>query len=588
MFKFFLKTIHKLDTKLCLLLMGVFSLLRVYIGVNLPIWFFSNSIHDDVLLLRYSNLPLHFQSWDITTLVKGISYPIFLFFVNFSGLSYRFWLALCWIFAGLVISIGIYKFITKNKALILLIFLFILFSPIGFDSDCALRVYRNAIIAPFTIIFLGCLFVFIGELISKIQNNKKIIIWGILLGLTFTFTFYIKEDGIMTMPIFLIPIFVVLIIKLFVEFKHKKFNLNNLVGLTKIAVLCLIPVVIFSMGTITYKEVNNHYFGLYEINTRTDGELGEFYQNLLKIDDSNKTTNVWVPLSTLEKAWNASPTLQSHPELLNDLKHSKWANGDLNKTPIEGDYIAWALRDSLDNVSLFNNETQANDLFFKVNNELDDSFENGKLDKSEKIFVTGSLPGKNVDEIIKLAPYISAGLSSCMFYNYTIIDLSPKIASTNVVEDAVSKNAELILNDNLLVVNESNINTVNFKEKIPLALANLDICVYQIISYILVPIAGLVFIFGCIYQFNAKFKDSTLNLLLGLQFLVLVTFIGQIFAIAWFSEWIPCEPYLVMKFYTVASQGFFAFFEVLAISTLIYFLQKHDFNVFSKYFKRNG
>lgn len=188
------------------------------------------------------------------------------------------------------------------------------------------------------------------------------------------------------MPIFLIPIFVVLIIKLFDEFKHKKFNLNNLVGLTKIAVLCLIPVVIFSMGTITYKEVNNHYFGLYEINTRTDGELGEFYQNLLKIDDSNKTTNVWVPLSTLEKAWNASPTLQSHPELLNDLKHSKWANGDLNKTPIEGDYIAWALRDSLDNVSLFNNETQANDLFFKVNNELDDSFENGKLDKSEKNF----------------------------------------------------------------------------------------------------------------------------------------------------------------------------------------------------------
>ncbi|WP_299524452.1 hypothetical protein [uncultured Methanobrevibacter sp.] len=365
MFKNCLKSIHKFNSKISLSLICLFSLLRIYIGVNLPIWFFSIGVHDDLLLIKYANLPFHFHNWDITTLVKGISYPVFLFFVNLSGFSYRFWLSLCWIIAALVISLGVYKFITKNKAVILLIFLFISFLPIGFDSDCALRVYRNAIISPFTIMFLGCLFIFIGEVISKIQNNKKILFWGILLGLLFTFTFYIKEDGIMDVPMFLIPIFIVLIFKVFNEFKHTKINRNNLSGLTKIIVLCLIPILIFGIGTMSYKEINNHYFGIDEINTRTGGELGEFYHNLLKIDDANKTTNVWIPVSTLEKAWNASPTLHAHPELLNDLKHSTWANGDLNKNPIEGDLITWALRDSLSNVSLFNNESQANDFFLK-------------------------------------------------------------------------------------------------------------------------------------------------------------------------------------------------------------------------------
>ncbi|WP_299524449.1 hypothetical protein [uncultured Methanobrevibacter sp.] len=187
-----------------------------------------------------------------------------------------------------------------------------------------------------------------------------------------------------------------------------------------------------------------------------------------------------------------------------------------------------------------------------------------------------------------MTPYVTAGLCNCLFYNYTIIDLSPKQGSTNVIDDSISENAELILNDNLVIVNESNVNTMNFKEKIPKAIANLDIITYQIISYILVPISGLIFICTTIYQFKEKFKDATLNMLLGFQFLTLVTFIGQIFAISWFSEWIPYDAYNIMKFYTVSCQGFFAFFEVLAISTLVYLLQKHDFKVVCKYFKRKN
>ena len=73
----------------------------------------------------------------------------------------------------------------------------------------------------------------------------------------------------------------------------------------KYAVICLIPILIFGASTLTYKEINNHYFGIDEINTRTGGEMGEFWENLLKIDDSTKNNTIWVTSTTLEKAWDA-------------------------------------------------------------------------------------------------------------------------------------------------------------------------------------------------------------------------------------------------------------------------------------------
>ena len=115
----------------------------------------------------------------------------------------------------------------------------------------------------------------------------------------------------------------------------------------KFIFLCIIPILIFVGGTFAYSEINHEKFGVYDINTRTEGELGEFFHNLLLIEDSNKSDVIWVPYSTIEKAWGASATLQKHPELLNNLAHSGWAQGDLKKNNVTGDLITWSLRDAL-------------------------------------------------------------------------------------------------------------------------------------------------------------------------------------------------------------------------------------------------
>ena len=379
--------------------------------MNLPIWFFKNAVYDDVLLLNYSHLNQHFHQWYVQSLSKDMGYPLFLFFVRLTHMPYRFWLAILWILAAIIVIYAVNTFLIKNKKVLCFAYIFILFSPVAFDVICGQRIYRNAIMMPFTVIFLSSLYIFINKLLIN-SNKRELIVWGILTGLVFTFNYYIKEDGIITLPILIVSIVSILLFKLHEE-KKLSFT-KKYVKLSSICAICLIPIIIFGGCTIFYEEVNYHYFGVHEINTRTSGQLGNFYNNLLLIDDDSKTNEIWVTNSTVEKAWNASPTLQKHPELLDAYLNTEW-NGILKNSTIKGDLVAWSLRKAIDDVNLYNNEKEVNDLFFKVNNELDASFEKGTLNKSDKIFITSSASGKSIEEIFDLKPLISSGLKIALF-----------------------------------------------------------------------------------------------------------------------------------------------------------------------------
>lgn len=559
-----------------IILICLFALLRIYLGANLNTWYFLNSAHDDLLLLTYSNIPQYFNEWNILTLCKTISYPLFLFFVNITGISYRIWLSILCLISGFLVIYALNKYITKNKAILLLAFVFILFQPFNFEITTSAKIYRNAILMPCAIIFLTTLYILINQLISKEFNTLKSIFWGIIVGLTFTFTFYIKEDGIIFFPILAVSLLAIILFKLYKLLKENKINGKKLISkpdmqkLIKFIIICIIPLLIFSALTIGLKEVNNHYFGVAEINTRTDGELGEFYQNLLKIDDENKNNTIWIPASTIDKAWNASPTLQSRPDLYNEIMHGGWVQGNYSETPLEGDHFTWAIRDSLNAVGLFTSEKTANDFFFKVNNELNQAFENGTLEKSDKIFISSSATGRSVDELGQMTPYIIEGLKNNLFYENIYYEAYPIPNTTNTVINAQTEYTELVLNDNFITLN-NNPDTVEFKTKIPTAIIGMDVLLYQTISYIVVALSLIGFISLGIYQIKNKFKNRTLTALVGFQFLLLGTFIVQIIGVSWFISWIEIERG-VMNYYTASSQGIFSLFEILSICGLIYLI----------------
>ncbi len=532
------------------------SLLRLYIGSNLQLWFVTTAQCDDLLMLDYSILTDHFTHWNYNSLVKDMSYSIFLAFVKFSTIPYSVWLSVLWIISALLVAYAIYKFLTKNKIAILLSFVFILFAPIGFDIATGLRIYRHAIMPPATLICLTSLFIFLNYTFKGF--NWTTVIWGIFSGLAFSFNYYIKEDGVMFLPILIITVLCVIIVNLYKS--NKKTILDNV----KIIAVCLLPLIIFAGTTVAYEQVNNHYFGISKINTRTDGELGEFYHILLKIDDKNKTSEILVPPSTIEKAFNASPTLKSHPELFNQWMKTPWAGGDLYTNNLAGDIIAWSLRISLSQAGLFNSEIEADNFFKQVNTELNQALDNGTLQKSDKIFITDSLNGKDINEIYSLKTAIINGLNINLFYEYVRATQKPVDNGVDISSQLVSNDrvnfAESIVNEEIPTNNE-----LTNTEKSAIHFAELDIFAYHYSSYIIVLLTVLGFFALFISQIKNRFKDRQLNLLLLYEIMLLGTFLVQIFAIAWFTSWINQPTIDRMEYYTSGCQAIFALFETLAI-----------------------
>lgn len=558
------------DNKIFITIISLFSLFRIYLGMNMPIWLFPKSVHDDVMMFEHSHLANYFANWNIYSLSKDSAYSLFLFFVRLSHISYKFWLSLLWIIAAILVIYAIYHYLTENKTILLCSFLFVLFLPVGFDVLCGQRVYRNAIIAPTTIIFLSMLYIFINKLMDSSINIKNTIIWGVLLGFTFTFTYYIKEDGILTLPILIVCILTVLILKAYDETKFS-FSKQNLKKCVKVSVICIIPLLIFIAGTFTYQEVNNHYFGVSEINTRTSGEMGEFYANLLKIEDPNKTTNIWIPASTVEKAVNASPTLQANPKFVNTWLNTHWGQGILINSTIPGDIPGWSLRLALENAGMYKNEKSASDFFSKVNDELDSAFDNGKLQKSDDIFITSSANGKNMGEILALTPYVLFGIDTTFFYQNLEFNNVSNSVSSLLISDNVTKNISQDVHDNFIT--QAELDNLSNIESIPIKLIGYDIGIYQIIAYALVFISfvGLLVMFK--KQFENKFKNRNINILLLFCIMLIGTTLVQIFAISWFCSFLSIGPWVGsidnitghVKFYLVSAYGFFTVFVVFTI-----------------------
>ena len=506
-----------------------------------------------MLLIEYSHFNHHFLQWNIWTLAKDISFSIFLSIVRFSKISYNIWVSLIWVVSALFAIYGINKFLTNNKLLLLFSFIFILFLPFGFDFH-GIRIYRNSIIVPVMILFLFSLFIFINFSIEKLDKNT--VIWGVLTGLLFVFYYYIKEDGITTLPILLVSIFLIIIYRLFKDYND---NSINAINVAKCIVVCMLPIIIFAVATVAYEEVNYQYFGVHEVNTRTSGELGTFYANLLKIEDSNKNRSVWIPLSTFEKAVNASPTLSAHPELIDKYNSSGWVQGNAEKNPLRGDHFTWAFRNVLWDAGLFNNEKSANDLFKQVNSELDAAFNNGSLQKSNKIFITSSLIGKDINEIFDLKPLLFKGLKTTLFFeDFNLQDQPYNITSQTNDTDEV-RSLESVLNQKV-----SFNGSFSESQKSSISFAQFDIKVYQELSILFIILSALGFLGLFINQFINKFKNMRLNMLLIFEILIIGSFAVQIFAITWFMSWFPViGNYFV--FYTVGCQGLLAVFEVLAI-----------------------
>jgi hypothetical protein len=565
-----------------LLLVGIFiaiAAVRLIMAVNIPIFSIFGEV-DDWLLTEYAMLDRHFLEPSYLSLVKTMSYPVFLAFCHATGLPYRLVLGLFWLLAAfLMVLVG--RHFTKNPIFALLVFVLVAFHPAGFDQLLGLRVYRNAVFAPSTIVMTALLLLLFLAVLHK-RRGKSIVLLAVSAGVAFAFNYYLNENSSWTLAFLAaatVACLAVLVLRLRAtrhqadgSAEHTDDCMDKGAGgredgrasraFVPLFVAVLLPALVFLGISGAYRAVNYHFFGVFEVETRLSGELGRFTEHVLRVDDANKTQVAWVPRTTIDMVWAASPTLQAQAGLYEALDKA-YVRPDFtdDSTPFIGDHFFWSFHRAMYEKGIFDTEPEMQQFVAQVNAELEAAYRSGSLPASDKLFLSSKASGRSTEEIVALFPRCLTGLEINLLYlGYEVPGWEVGTYETNPVAINQANTTNYILNEAIEKPGAYNVNEFVFW----LQVGSKTIKLYRVAAPLLVfaSAVGLVY---ALYLSIRRRNPLDISALVVLFFLIGSGMV-VIFGISWWSEFVSAFPTeRVLAFYSVQAAALFTMAEVFGL-----------------------
>ncbi len=553
------KYLSRIDKKVAMFF-AFLIVVRLCFGYIVGVNWYAQFPHDDALLFEYAQLKTHFSSANDLSLVKCMGYPLFLQFNRFIHIPISITISLLWSVAALSVYSLLKKIVSNCKFVRIFAFVYILFLPVAFEREVGVKLYRNQIIEPLIIIVFSLIVSFAYD----VFNNKPRILKSIVLGCSFTFLFYIKEDSI-----WMLPCMFVLFLPAFIKIIRKSINDKSLTKYSKHICCLLIPFMILFVSSNIYKAINYHYFGVYEIQTRTEGELGEFCSNIYKIKSDDTTYRIWASKDAIQKAFVASDTLRSIENLENAVLLPGWGrNATDDKEFILGDFLTWVLRLELFNTGNWTSEREVSDLFKQVNDELEEAFNNGTLEKNDLIFLLPSAGGKTPREILSLIPCIFNSFKNAIWYVgfepgcISLQDLTndPKYVDVSIVEHFTNEN--YLYNETPRIVDAEIVNKI----------ITIVLNIYRFLNICLVFALIISFVININEIISKKKWKETSNIYMYLSLLFILFSFAYAFSINWFLQFKHASGFNYSQdlYYCMALPPFLFFAYMFAISSLFY------------------
>lgn len=363
----------------------VLTIIRIVLNLIVPIRLLTNQIHDDQLLFQYAEGILNFDwlgDYNNRTLVKGASYSLFIALCSWLHIPYTLGFGLFNIGSAYLLITAL-KRRFSNKIALYCIYLLLIYAPYTYSSAVGLRAYRMAIVPFAVLLVFGCL---IGLYFRKAQSPKTLIPWSLGAGVSMGFFWFIREDSIWILP-FVAVILLILGICVVKEKSRISIKIKKLI-------LTVIPVFGLVIAILGVCFLNYHYYGVFTTNDRSSGEFGKMMGYLYSIEDENAPSDVWVSHDVLVEAMEVSPTLNSIQEEI-ETYYNSWGGGNA----IKGDLIAWSLRDAVTMAGYYENAADTEAFYAQVNQELDQAFQNGKLQRDDTIRFSNSAEGIRIEQI---------------------------------------------------------------------------------------------------------------------------------------------------------------------------------------------
>lgn len=539
--------------------------LRVAAGRITSILVAPGQPYDDAWMLLNSELTDHFiiqnQPWHML-LIKDMGYPVFLAIVRHLGMYYTDAISLLWFLAAISFT---YFFITitqvKHRYILISIFAFVLFSPLAFDSYVGLRVYRNGMLLPLYFVVLSMMGIIFAKSFSDNPNThlRGQFIFCLVFGFLFTFTYYVKEDGLWLLCCYL-AILMICCMKLLL---HKQESIKTRLCM---AVILWVPILVFSLGTTVYKSINLKYFGVYEINTRTEGELGIFLKNIYNIKSQERNGKIWAPTDAIQKAFEASNTLKSNPKLRDSVLHTKWFGNDITKNPIKGDFLGWVMMSSLSETQTCKSILEQEDYLRKVNREIDVAFQTGMLEKDDRIHLTSSMGGRTLKEILQLRFLL--GYQYRTYITMHGVNYLPLRNPLSISPDDKTNHTALI--SKFSKTTNIDLTLENTNVNLAVIFTKYLFLIYAIAQSMMVVLSLLGIRYGIkkIFIHKENKMKVKLSLVITIGALLLSIIYGT--AVGWFSEFVYKEVDFSLRFYGIGMIPMLAMFEIFG-SYLFFF-----------------
>ncbi len=375
----------------------IFTLVRVWVGLQTPVFCNMNNILDEGLFMREAWSILE-GSWLGDTaeyvMLKNPGFPLFLAFTSASGLSYQFWIMGVGIFAAALSALALAP-IVRSPWLRLGIYLWVLFCPLLFCLRYALYVYRNAYISELTLIVVASYF---GLWLRRDQFAVRWLIPStVALGL-----FWITNENI----VWLVP-FVAVASVVIAVLSWRRARVKTL--------WLFAPPVACALAWLCVSLANLSAYGLFMNNVRFEGNEGRVAADLLTIGgldelEPYELRDVWVTSEELDAAIEQSSTLASAADEVR-ASYEMWAGAGDGVVP--GDIYSWALVHALEMAKPDSSPAEREEFWGQVHDELTAAFASGALEREEGLRLSATTPaipewaigvwiGHGVDDMLSL------------------------------------------------------------------------------------------------------------------------------------------------------------------------------------------
>ena len=361
-------------------ILGILMLMRLVLSSRLPSYLLPGMPHDDGWVFSRAIYMLKGEwlgVYDQLTLIKGAFPPVLLAFSATLGVAFSTLNTILYIFACVVFVASV-RPIIKNHWVQILCFVVLLFNPISYALHTGQRIYRIGMGQWEILLILGC---FVAIFLRRNESWRGLLKWVLVGGVTLGIFLQTREDGAWIYPYVLGAI----------GMTTAAFLLEKQGSKKKVA-LFLLPMVIALLLNGATAIVNYAVYGAPVINDRSGGNYAKVAGDLNSItpnvdedrlykSEMYKDRYYTIYVSTMEKAFSVSPTLNSAAQPIRDAIRSWGGQEDPKTGQLSTDHMLFALRDGVRLAGHYQSLPETEAFYGKIHKELQAAFDSGSLVK---------------------------------------------------------------------------------------------------------------------------------------------------------------------------------------------------------------